>query len=402
MKQDLKKQTVFNFFILCPIFFVFSLLLSGWSQGREQDFGAYWQAGHMIAAGQNVYDTDQWIAVRLQEKTAFHSEPTFQYPLPLAVFFSLLAWLPVQTAYTVWLFLNQVAVLVSITILLGFYPDRPGYLALLAIAGAFFFRPMFSIVNSGQILPILLLAIALAIRLFHNRNWLWGGFALSILSLKPSVGFPVLVLAGLWLLFRKQWKGIGGMFIGGVVLVLIGMLVNPRWVLDYLSVGGDAFQKYFGMHPTVWGMIDRIVQIDSLTLIVGLICVAAIFGVEIYLFWSRKSNLEALPAFASIVPAALLVAPYSWHHDQVLLIVSIVFLLGIIAVKYGMGRSALLMGGIVAFAFAMLIVAYSVEHDAWSALNSLLVWLLSLYFVTKTHPAPVKEMTGQPGDEMAV
>lgn len=387
-RPDLKRQTLFNFVILCPIFFVFSLLLSRWWEGRAQDFGAYWQAGHMVLAGQNVYDTDQWVAVRLQEGTAFHSEPTFQYPLPLAVLFSPLAWLPVQTAYTLWMFLSQVAVLVSITILLNFYRARSGYLALLAIGGIFFFRPMFSIVNSGQILTLLLLLLVVAIRLFQDDNWFLGGFALAVLSLKPSVGFPVLLLAGLWLLSRRQWKAIWGVSAGGLVLILIGALVNYRWLIDYLSIGGDSFSKYFGMHPTLWGAVDKVFKTDSVSVAIGLVCVAAVFVAEGYLFWGRKSKMDALPAFASILPAALLVAPYSWHHDQVLLIVPIVFLLANISIKYGMGRAALLMAGIVTLAFAMLTIAYSVGHDVWSFLNSLVVWAFSLYFVARNPQLP--------------
>ena len=137
MERGLQKQTVFNFVILCPIFLVFSLLLSRWFDGHLQDFAAYWQAGHMILSGQNVYDSAQWVAVRQREGTAFHSEPTFQYPLPLAILFSLLALLPIQSAYILWMFFAQVAVLASITLLLNFYPARSGYLEMLAITGIF-------------------------------------------------------------------------------------------------------------------------------------------------------------------------------------------------------------------------------------------------------------------------
>ena len=110
-----------------------------------------------------------------------------------------------------------------------------------------------------------------------------------------------------------------------------------------------------------------------------------VFAVEAYLFWRRQSNVDAFPAFASIVPAALLIAPYSWHHDQILLIVPIVFLLTIISIKHGTGKAALFMAGIVVLAFAMLTVAYSVGHDVWSFLNPFVVWIFSLYFVTKSN-----------------
>jgi len=391
VEQGWKKQTVFNFVVLCPLFLAFSLLIASWFEGRKQDFSQYWQGGHMILLGQNVYDSTQWVAAHELEGTAFHTEPTFQYPLPLAVIFSLLAWLPVQSAYIVWIFFLQIAVLISIIILLGFYPARSGYLDLLAIAGAFFFRPMFSVLNSGQILAPLLLPLAVSIRLFHDRNWFLGGIVLSVLSLKPSIGFPVLIFSTLWLLSGKQWKGIWGLILGGFVLVLIGALVNHRWVIDYLSVGGYSFQKYFGMHPTIWGAVDKIFKVDNLSIVIGLVCVAVVFAVEAYLFWGRKSNIDALPAFASLVPAGLLIAPYSWHHDQILLIVPILFVLISISKKYGTGKAGLFMFGIVALAFVMVTVAYLVGHDVWSVMNSLVVWLFSLYFVFRNPNLEMKK-----------
>ncbi len=389
-ERGLKKQTVINFLILCPIFLVFSLLLSRWWEGRGMDFGAYWQAGHMVLSGQDVYDRTQWIAVRELMGTALHSEPTFQYPLPLAIFFALLAWLPIQTAYTLWIFLTQVAVLTSIVILLDLYPAKSGYLELLAIAGIFFFRPMFSILNSGQILGLLLLLVSVSIRLFASGRWFSGGFVLAVLSLKPSVGFPILLLSGLWLLSRKQWKGIGGLLAGGLTLVLIGALVNPRWLIDYINIGGYSFWKYYGVNPTLWGIVDKIFKIDSLSVAIGLVGVAAVFAMEAYLFWRNKSNVEAFPAFASIVPAALFVAPYLWHHDQILLTIPIVFLLISISVKYGIGKAGIFMFGIVALAFAMVTIAYMVGHDVWSSMNSFVIWVFSLYFVAKNNQLPTE------------
>lgn len=245
-----RKQVVLNFIILCPMFFAFSFLFPKPGDANATDFAAYWQAGHMILNGQNVYNSIEWIAVRDAEQTAYHSEKTFHYPLPVAVFFALLALLPIQIAYSLWTFLAQIGMLVSIIILLSFYPERPGYLDLLAIAGIFLFRPTFPVIGNGQIVPFLLLLLSVSIRLFHDGRWLSGGLAMSVLSLKPSVGLPILILGGVWLLSRKQWRGLAGMALGGLILALVGAIVNYRWVIDYLSIGGDSLRKYFGMQPT--------------------------------------------------------------------------------------------------------------------------------------------------------
>src|SRR5215203_1312915 len=145
MQTGGEKRILWVFLLFCPIFIVSSILLSNRNDARKADFAAYWQAGHMVLSRQNVYDSAEWIAVRNQERTAFHSEPTFQYPLPFAILFSPLALMPVQFAYMLSIFLSQAALLASLLILLSFYPARSGYLELIVVAGVILFRPTFSV-----------------------------------------------------------------------------------------------------------------------------------------------------------------------------------------------------------------------------------------------------------------
>lgn len=384
MQSGGKKRVLWVFLLFCPIFLVSSILLSNRTDSHKQDFAAYWQAGHMVLSGQNVYDSALWIAVRNQEGTALHSEPTFQYPLPFAILFSPLGLLPVQFAYMLSIFLSQVALLASLLILLSFYPERSGYLELIVVAGIFLFRPTFSVISNGQILHLLLLIVCASVWLFHRERWFLGGFILCVLSLKPSIGIPILVLIGLWLLSRKQWRGILGMLLGGVVTAALGMMVNTRWILDYVQVGGNAFSKYYGMHPTLWGFVDKVFVENRVSVPIGFVCVVAVLAVEVYIFWWNRPNMEAFPAFAIIVPAGLLIAPYSWNYDQILLAVPILFLMITISSKQGTVKAALFLFGMVFLSIGLVVIAYSLGHDVWSFLNSFVVWILSLYAVSRT------------------
>ena len=96
-----KVRSRFIFIILIPIFMVVSIASSKFVDAHKQDFAAYWQAGHMILSGQDVYNSSGWIKERELRGTAPHSEPTFQYLLPLAVVFVPLGLLPIQSAYAV-------------------------------------------------------------------------------------------------------------------------------------------------------------------------------------------------------------------------------------------------------------------------------------------------------------
>ena len=382
-ENEQKKRIGFIFVILIPIFILVSVFSSKIYDARKQDFAAYWQAGHMILAGQDVYNSSEWIAERELRGTALHSEPTFHYPLPFAILFSPLALLSVQSAYTIWLFFEQVAILISILVLLSFYAARTGYLELFTIAGVFLLRPSFSVILNGQILSLLLLSVCVSILWFYNKRWLWGGFALSLLALKPSIGLPILAFVGIWMLFRKQWNGILGIALGCVGLLVIGMLVNPNWVIDYINIGGDSFSKYFGLHPTLWGAVDKIFIQDGRSLVAGATICLVIFSIEVYVLNRMRFSSEPLDAFASILPAGLLIAPYSWSYDQILLVVPIIYLMSRIASSRGNRLAGLFLFGIVGLSIFLVLVAHVLHHDVLSFLNSFVVWIFVLLLMPR-------------------
>lgn len=381
-----KTRILFIFIILIPIFVLVSVSASKMIDARKQDFAAYWQAGHMVLAGQDMYNSAEWIAERELRGTALHSEPTFHYPLPFAVLFSPLALLSVQSAYMIWLFFEQIAILVSIVVLLSFYPARSGYLELFTIAGVFLFRPSFSVILNGQILSLLLLFVCISIILFYNQRWFWGGFAISLLALKPSIGIPMLTFAGIWLLAKKQWNGILGIALGCISLLLIGVLVDPDWVIDYLSVGGDSFSKYFGLHPTLWGAVDKVFIQDGRSLMAGAVVSLTVFVIEVYVLHGKRFSVEPLDAFACLLPAGLLIAPYSWSYDQILLVVPLIYMMSRIGSSRGNGMAILFLFGIVALSICLVLVAHVLHHDVLSFLNSFVVWMFVLRFIPRVSP----------------
>lgn len=375
-----KQRMITLYLILLPIFLIVSLLSSKTNNGHKQDFAVYWQAGYMILNRGNVYDSPEWLAQRELLQTALHAEPTFNYPLPLAVLFAPFALLPVQTSYTIWLFIAQIAILTSIVILLGFSIVKSRYLEVLTIACIFLFRPTFSVIVNGQIVSALLLALSISILLFHKNRWFWGGFTLSLLSLKPSIGFPILALAGIWLLFGREWKGILGIASGCITLFAIGFAVDPQWVNEYLKISTQAFNKYYGMHATLWGVADALFKDNQLSMLIGACFVSIIILMETYYFYRNPSNNTPVEAMAYIVPAGLLIAPHSWAYNQILLTVSIVYLVMRISISYREGTAIFLLCAIVILSLALVFIAYFVLHDVWSFLNSFAAWLLALYF----------------------
>jgi len=388
--QNLKRFTIINFVVIMGIFLVISLLSQRRYDGHISDFAVYWLAGHMLASGQDVYDSEAWLAERDSHGIALHAEPTFQYPLPFAVIFVPLGLLSIQQANTIWLFSSLLAILISITILLKFYPARTAYVDLLIVGGLFLFRPVFMVLEKGQALPLFLLSICCAIYLLDREKWFAGGLLLSFLALKPSLGAPVLALIGLWLLARKQWLGLLGMFTGGVALALIGMLLNPQWLVDYVSIGGDSFSKYHGMHPTFWGVADKILVANDRSIPAAVSIVLIVLASHAWLVWKGKVEENVLEAFSIILPAGLLIAPYSWAYDQILLIVPILYVMSRISRSLGSHLSLLFLSGAVLCAIVLVLISHEVLHDVWSFLNAFLIWMFVLYFTNHQPPYTMK------------
>jgi hypothetical protein len=375
--------------IILPIFVGVSFFATQTIDAHKKDFAAYWQAGHMILTGQNIYNPQEWDMVRSIYKTAFHSEPTFQYPLPFAIFMAPLALFFVQDAYTLWVFFALVAILASILILSGFYPDRSMYLELAAVAGIFLFRPVFIVIFNGQILPPLLFSVALAIFFFRKEKWFIGGFILTILGLKPSIGIPILVLVGFWLIIKKRWTALAGMGIGAILLFLIGALYNPHWVIDYLSIGQNSFSKYNGLQATLWGLAGMTFQENSWKLLIGAILACGTLALEGYFLARKKVCDEPFAAMATILPAGLLAAPYSWAYDQILLIVSMIYILICIAKRWGDLKAILYITGILIFTIMLVFLADYLGRDVWSLLIAVVLWISTLYFASQPKQSTV-------------
>lgn len=333
----------------------------------------------MIFSGQNVYDSQEWLTERALLGTALHSEPMLQYPLPFAILVAPLSLLPVKHAFALWMFIGELAILFSIFILFSFYPERSMLFELLAIASVFLFRPTFYVLFSGQILAELLLFITLSIHLFNREKWFWGGLIVSLTTLKPSLGVPLLILIGIWLLSKKRWAAMAGIASGGIFLWGIGALYNPHWVTDYLAIGRYSFDKYFGMQTTLWGLAGLIFKASTWKIIAGVVGTCIVLAATGYFAADKKYREYPFLLIATLIPTTLLIAPYSWDYEQFLLAIPILYILITLSSAHGEKKAALFSLSIISFAILMVLIAYTQGHDVWSFLVSGVVWIMILF-----------------------
>lgn len=361
------------------LFFGISYTLTRFFNPYYLDYAAYWQAGRMILDGKDIYNSGQWLAERAFWKTALHSEPTFQYPLPFAILVTPFSMLSVMTGYAIWVFMSQAFIFVSLYIAIGKKFSQTPYKELAIVSTVFLFRPTYIVISNGQILSWLLLALMISVALYQRGWWFLGGVVLAMLSLKPSVGLSLLVLIGVWLLIQKRWQALAGLATGGIGLLLLGMIYDPDWAIRYITIGGDSVQKYYGMQATLWGLAGVLFD-EPWNRWFGAGVALVFFVFILYGMVKTRSITDPFMAIATLIPAALLVSPYSWAYDQLMLIISAGYIFVQLDQKHKPAAFYGFLVGFVLIPFGLVLLAHRLGHDVWSLLNNAFVLGIMFYF----------------------
>jgi Gpi18-like mannosyltransferase len=286
------------------------------------DFSSFWMSAKLILQGKSPYDIVAWGQGFQRFSLGYLLTPVFLYPLPLALLLTPLGWLPFQSAYIVWVTFSLLMILASMVFLLSLEtnPRRKLFFVPLLIE-MMLFRPTILTLTQGQVSGLFLFVLALCAFLFQKGKWFWGGFLLGLLALKPNLGLILIVLVGIWLLLNKKWMALCGTLVSGIFLLIAGLIYNPAWVTQYLHVGSTKLSQTFGGSPTVWGLGALIShnQIKTTLILGSLAGLLILFG----FFWSilrAHAVLRPVSVLALAVSVTLLVTPYTWTYDQLLLI----------------------------------------------------------------------------------
>lgn len=178
---------------------------------------------------------------------------------------------------------------------------RPPSAALPAFASA----PAAVMMLNAQIDGIVALGLGGAIALWSQPYA--AGLALGLTLVKPQLALPL----GVALLVTRRWKALAGWFLGGLALLGVTMLVNPRWVLDWLQRTGTTVQagsREISL-PHLGVFLPAPVQTAAL---VGL----AVSSIALVLFLARNREFPA--AAAVIIAGGVLAAPHALAADLVL------------------------------------------------------------------------------------
>jgi hypothetical protein len=237
----------------------------------------------------------------------------------------------------------------------------------------------------------LLFILALTLYLWNHQKWWQGAVVASLLILKPTIGLPVLGLSVLYLLVLKKVRAVGALVLSISLLAAFGWLIDHGWVSQFLTVGSGKFSETFGYNPTIWGLAGYVCQQASLctTAAGGALTLGLVLAILILII-TRGRRIPASVMLSLIIPVSLLVTPYLWAYDQILLIICVSVLAEIFMRK---GYPYLLVASFpILFSLISLLLLYLAVisgHDAWSAVLSMIILVVVWKQIPKNSPDSV-------------
>jgi hypothetical protein len=201
-------------------------------------------------------------------------------------------------------------------------------LRLITFPAVLFFVPVLGALSVGQYDFPVLLGISMLVYSLRKENIALTTLGAALLTFKPHIGVLVFLGVLTWLFFKGgsfERRALRSIFIAGIFLFIIGFLADPAWpisypnmLLSYQNEGNVAACSECASLP-VW--LSRWFLDGSLGN-AAIIAVVLLIALVLMLF-SYQSTLLKSPALlsASTVVITLLVSPYLYNYDFMLLLV---------------------------------------------------------------------------------
>jgi hypothetical protein len=253
---------------------------------------------------------------------------------------------------------------------------------------------------TGTIAALLLAFLTLALFFFETKRQFWGGFALALLALKPPL-LTVVILLGLWLLIRRNWRAIAGGLVGGLALLGIGLIQDIHWVSKFMGAGGNLLSMRVGNQPTILSYTrlacDGNMNCAMTAYIVIVILLATLFA---WILWKNHAKLTPLMAFSLAIPLGVLLPPYLWSYDYALLVIPICYVAFelvrrresyLFATLFLLVLDLLAMIGLTLFWMNPESTALTIQRDMWSLWTGLYVLAAAWWLVLRAPQEIIKK-----------
>lgn len=351
----------------------------------------FWLSGKLILEGGNPYNPDQWAMGHEKYGTVTPKEPTFLYPLPVAVFLIPLGLLPLEQAYYAWQMISLIIIgWVIYSLLNRWKSSAHSRLLIPIILLLLYFGPLYLTLKIGSIGPFTLLFVFGALYFLDKNNLFAAGLLLSLTMLKPPQGAMILFMLGIIFLLKRQYKAIYGIALGGVLLLILGMLIDPNWVSTFIHSSQAAFDRRLGVQSNVWSFSYLACNAESTCYyVLGAMGMLTLLALTIFYLLLNRQKIPNWEMLNLIIPISFVATLYLWAYDQILYIIPIIWIVGTLVERtksYILAFVFLIVLDI--FSFYALIQQAGTSKDLWSVGTTIIVLgtVLGLMYLNQKRP----------------
>jgi hypothetical protein len=191
----------------------------------------------------------------------------------------------------------------ALGLLLAIRPRPPSQ-----ILSAFASVPTALMLLNAQLDGFVVLGLGAALALWSRPYF--AGLALGLTLMKPQLVLPL----GVALIAARSWKVLAAWATAGVLLLIATLVLNPRWMLQWLGAAGGTVQP--GAREVNLSHLGILFPVTVQAAAVGLITLITIAAVLVV---ARRRRTDLHPAAAILIAGGVLAAPHALPTDLVLI-----------------------------------------------------------------------------------
>ena len=313
---------LFRWFAILSLTVIATGVLVNWRYPYLMDFLSYWAAAVLAVGGSpaDAYDITVHHAVQ-QRAFTFDTKLPFAYPPPFLLLLVPLGLLPYALSAGVWIAATLAAYALAIRKLM---PDWA--------AAAIAFPPVAICGISGQN-GLLTAALFMAGLSKLGMRPFVAGMIFGCLAIKPQLGvlLPLAFIAG------REWRSFAGATVAVLMLIAASLIAfgTAPWLgffgqsALFAAIATDGLVGWHKMASVYTSL--RLAGLANPAAWALHIACAVTAALAVWHVW--RTSTDTLTRGAILAPASLLISPYLYVYDQILLIISLYWL-----ARQGIGR----------------------------------------------------------------
>ena len=284
--------------------------LNGWYEGR--DFHCFWITGRIVVSGGDPYDAGQYVPAILtvppSEAGALERcGQRLSYPPWTGLALAPFGALPLPAAATLWASLAMIATVLGIYWTWELVGKRripwPLVAALVVCT-----LPFIHDVYHGQFATFTLALTAGAALSMRSGSDTVGGITTALLAIKPHVAAGFAAVTLVLAILRRRTRFVLAAGAAGLGLAGVSELLRPGWIVEFARAATQ-LSRSIADRSTIWNLAGSWpLAVVMIALLLTAVCV---------LVRGRHANEADILGLA--VSFSLVVAPYAWNHDFVVL-----------------------------------------------------------------------------------